>query len=136
MAHARFIGEYRKSAVQGATPLQLVIMLYDGALKFMEAGKHAMAAKDLEKQNASLQKSQKIIFELIACLDMNEGGEIAANLLSLYTYVVEQLVQANVKDEPEAIDRCIRILSDLRESWVQIEKAMSATPAKEENAAA
>lgn len=126
MAHAKFVGEYRKSAVQGATPLQLVIMLYDGALKFMEAGKHAMAAKDLDKQNTALQKAQKIVFELIACLDMEKGGEIAANLLSLYSYVVEQLVQANLRDDAEAVDRCIRILSDLRESWVQIEKATSA----------
>jgi flagellar protein FliS len=122
LAHTRFIGEYRKSSVQGATPLQLVIMLYDGALRHMEAGKHAMASGNLEVQNASLQKAQRILFELIACLDMEGGKEIAANLLALYTYVIDQLVQANVNDDPDAVERGIKVVSDLRESWVQIER--------------
>ncbi|MCO5295715.1 MAG: flagellar export chaperone FliS [Fimbriimonadaceae bacterium] len=100
-------------------------MLYDGALRFMEAGKHAMAHRDIPKQNESLQRAQKIVFELMACLDMESGGEIARNLMSLYTYVVNELIDANVTDKPEGIDRSMRVLSDLRESWVQIAKATS-----------
>jgi len=98
-------------------------MLYDGALRFMEAGKHAMAHRDLAKQNASLQRAQKIVLELMACLDMDAGGEIARNLMSLYTYVVNELIEANVTDKPEGIERSIRVMSDLRESWVQISDA-------------
>lgn len=97
-------------------------MLYDGALRYMEAGKYAMRAKDLEKQNSNLQKAQKIIMELMSCLDMQNGGEIAKNLLALYTYALDQLLQANVKDEPSGIDRSMKIFSELRESWVEIEK--------------
>jgi flagellar protein FliS len=97
-------------------------MLYDGALKYMEAGKHAVLTSDLQKQNEYLQRAQKIVMELMSCLDMKQGGDIAKNLLALYTYVLNELVQANIHDDIAPIDRSMKILSDLRESWVTIEK--------------
>jgi flagellar protein FliS len=100
-------------------------MLYDGALRFMEAGRHAMAKGDLEKQNKNLQKAQKIVRELTACLDMSAGGDIAKNLFSLYGYVHNELVRANLAEEYEPIDRCIRILSELRESWMELNRSQS-----------
>ena len=121
MASGRFAQEYRKNAVNGASPLQLVVMLYDGALRFMEAGKHAMAHRDIPKQNDSLQRAQKIIMELMSCLDMKDGGEIATNLMALYTYVLNELIDANVSDKPDGIERAIRVMSDLRDSWAQVE---------------
>ena len=133
MAYGRFVQEYQKGAVNGASPVQLVIMLYDGALRFMESGRHAMLNKDLEKQNQSLQRAQKIIMELMSCLDMQNGAEIAKNLLALYTYALEQLVQANLKDDPGGIDRSIKIFSELRESWAEIEKSLR--PKDQEDAA-
>lgn len=123
MAYGRFVHEYRKGAINGASPLQLVIMLYDGALKHMEAGKHAIETRDLKNQNEQLQKAQKIVMELMSCLDMKQGGEIAKNLLALYTYILNQLVTANIEDKIEPVNRSMQILSDLRESWVQIEQA-------------
>jgi flagellar secretion chaperone FliS len=135
LAQGRFVQEYQKGAVNGASPVQLVIMLYDGALRFMEAGKHAMQTKELEKQNVSLQRAQKIVMELMACLDMHNGGDIAKNLLGLYTYALEQLVDANLKDDPAGIDRTIRIFSELRESWVEIEKTVRPQQQDERNAA-
>lgn len=121
MAYGRITHEYRKQAVNGSSPLQLIIMMYDGALKFMEAGKHAIAHHDLSRQNDQLQRAQKVVLELMACLDQEEGGEVAVNLLRLYTYVVNELVKANCEDNAEAVDRCIKIFSDLREGWVTIE---------------
>ncbi len=97
-------------------------MLYDGALKYMEAGKHSVLQKDLPNQNKYLQKAQRIVMELMSCLDMKQGGDIAKNLLALYTYVLNELVQANIHDDIVPIDRSIKILSDLRESWVQIDR--------------
>jgi flagellar protein FliS len=135
LANGRFVQEYRKGAVNGASPLQLVIMLYDGALRFMEVAKHAMGQKDLEKQNDSLQRAQKIVMELMSCLDMEKGGEIATNLLALYTYALEQLVQGNMKDDVAAIDRVITIFSELRESWVEIEKSIKTSNQELQDAA-
>jgi len=133
LAHGRFVQEYQKGAVNGASPLQLVIMLYDGAIRFMEAGKFGMEHKDLEIQNKNLQKAQRIVMELMSCLDMEKGGEIAKNLLALYTYVLNELVEANVGDRREPIDRCIKILADLRESWVEVDK-MTRFPATAQEA--
>lgn len=124
MAQGRFAQEYRKNAVNGASPLQLIVMLYDGALKFMDAGRAAMVGKDIPKQNQMLQKAQKIVMELMSCLDMEQGGEIARNLLSLYSYVLNELVQANVSDDPAGVDRSIRVMSDLRESWFKLSQAV------------
>lgn len=87
----------------------------------MEAGKHAMAHRDIPKQNDSLQRAQKIIMELMSCLDMKDGGEIATNLMALYTYVLNELIDANVSDKPEGIERAIRVMGDLRDSWAQVE---------------
>lgn len=116
------IDQYRKSSVAGASPLQLVVMLYDGTLRFMEAGRHAMIAKDRFAQNDNITKTQKILSELLATLDLEKGGEVAENLFSLYTYVYNRLVEANLEDKPELVAECIEIMSDLRESWVELER--------------
>ena len=123
MANARFTHEYQKSAVNGASPLHLIVMLYDGALRFMEAGKHAMAQKDRIKQNDYLQRAQKIVMELMSCLDMDKGADIAKNLLSLYSYVLNELIIANMTDDFAGIDRGIKVMSDLRDSWSELENA-------------
>jgi flagellar protein FliS len=98
-------------------------MLYDGALRFMEAGKKAIADRDLEKQNESLQRAQKIIFELMSCLDLNAGGEVAKNLMALYSYAIDQLVAANLADDVAGIDRAMQVFTDLREGWSQLESS-------------
>lgn len=121
MAYGQFVDEYRKNAVNGASPLQLVIMLYDGALRFIEAGKRAMLTGDLYSQNQNLQKAQRIVTELTSCLDMEKGGEVAQNLLALYTFVFNQLVEANVEDQIDALEPCLSVLSGLRESWAELE---------------
>lgn len=125
MAYGKFVNEYRKGAVNGASPLKLVIMLYDGALRYMETGKHAMRNGDLQKQNGELQKAQRVVTELMSCLDMDQGGEVAQNLLALYSYILNCLVQANIEDKPDLIDQSISILSELRESWTALEASLA-----------
>lgn len=116
------IDQYRKAAINSASPLQLVIMLYDGSMKFMLAAKVAMEAEDRFTQNEKLQRAQRIISELTSCLDMEAGGDIAQNLYSLYDFVYNRLVEANIQDRPDYIDQAMKVMSDLRESWVQVEQ--------------
>lgn len=123
MAQGRFLQEYQKNAVNGASPLQLVIMLYDGALRFFETSKAMMLQKDIDKQNHYFKKAQAIVMELMSCLDMDKGGDVSTNLLSLYNYILQQSVEANLTDDPVKVDECIRILSELRGSWVEIERS-------------
>lgn len=122
MAYGRITQEYQKHNVNGASPVQLIVMLYDGALRLMEQGRHAMSHGDLQRQNQCLQKAQRIIVELMSTLDMERGGEIAKNLFALYGYVLNELVSANVEDQPEPIERSIKVISELREGWAQIER--------------
>jgi flagellar protein FliS len=110
-------------------------MLYDGALRFMEAGKAAMSRGDLSVQNEMLKKAQNIVLELMSCLDMNKGGEIASNLMKIYGYVMDQLVLGNMQDDVECINRCLKIMSDLRESWSQLAIEQSAPQLTHANAA-
>lgn len=114
------LGEYRKNAVVGASPLQLVVMLYDGALNSCEAAKRAVAQADLEGQHKNLSRAQKIISELVASLDMAQGGEIARNLFGLYSFCLNELADANINDNAEAIERTMRVLTELRQAWEQI----------------
>lgn len=123
MGYNNGVQAYRQNAVMGASPVQLVVMLYDGALRFMDEGKQAMLAKDYDTKNTKFQRVQKILMELISTLDIRNGGEIATNLLSLYTFVLNELVQGNMHDSTENIDNAIRTMSQLRESWVEIERA-------------
>jgi len=120
VTYGKSIDQYRKAAVTSASPLQLVVMLYDGALRFMEAGKHAMETGDLYKQNENLQRAQKIVAELTGTLDLEKGGEIAQNLAALYSFVYDRLVQANVTDQSSYIDQAIKVMSDLREGWSRL----------------
>jgi flagellar protein FliS len=117
VTYGKSIDQYRKAAVTSASPLQLVVMLYDGALRFMEAGKRAMELGDIFKQNDNLQRAQKIVAELTATLDLEKGGEIAQNLAALYSFVYDRLVQGNLGDNPSYIDQAIKVMSDLREGW-------------------
>ncbi|HLO99575.1 MAG TPA: flagellar export chaperone FliS [Fimbriimonas sp.] len=121
MSYGKQVQAYRQNAVMSASPVQLVVMLYDGSLRFMEEGKRAIIAKDLATQNAKLQRAQKIVMELMSTLNFNAGGEISKNLLSLYSFVLNELVEGNMNDDPDRIDVAMKTMSELREGWVTIE---------------
>ena len=90
----------------------------------MAAGKRAIAEGNVFEQNKNIQRAQKIIAELISCLDMRKGGEVAQNLMALYTFCYNKLVEANLEDNAEAIDQVSEVLNNLRSSWVELEKSM------------
>ena len=135
LAYGNAANEYRKNAALGASPVQLIVMLYDGALRFMEEGKRAIADKNYEVQNHKLQRAQKIVMELMGSLDMQKGGEISRNLLALYTFVLNELVEANIKDDPTKVENAMKTMSELRESWAEIEKMSRTNPELLQNAA-
>ncbi len=108
---------YLETAVETASPARLIVMLYDGAIRFINEAMAAMRQRDYETQNARLQRAQKILAELISSLDFDKGGEIAENLFRLYTYMYNQLVEANIQDSIERLEHVIDLLSDLREAW-------------------
>ena len=108
--------KYIKNAVETATPLMLIIMLYDEAIKMC-----SLAAQDMginkESVHNKLIKAQKIVTELTVSLNMEAGGEVAENLKSIYVYLHMRLVEANIENNKEKADEVTRILKDLREAW-------------------
>lgn len=127
MNKGQYIQEYRRQSVEGASPLQLVIMLYDGALRFIDSGRAALLVGDLYRQNDQFQRAQRIITELMSCLDMSHGGEVATNLANLYSYSYNQLVAANVNCDAEAADNAAKVLRELRQSWQELETHQRST---------
>ena len=120
--------EYLKTQIQTASREQLVLMLYDGGVRFAEQAKDRMAAKDLEGTHRLLIRSQNIVLELLYALDRKTGGEVAENLASLYTYCYNRLVEANVHQAPEKVDECTSILKGLREAWAQAVEQIKQNP--------
>lgn len=113
--------KYLETAVQTATPAQLLIMLCDGAIRFCKQGIDAIAHKDYELANYALGKVQDIINEFIITLDRNSS--IAESLLKLYEYFNHLLIQANIKKDQSPAEEVLGYLSDLKETWAQAAKA-------------
>lgn len=109
--------KYLETAVETASPARLIVMLYDGALRFINEAIHAIQARNYEHQNYAFQHAQRILAELISSLDFEKGGEIAENLFRLYTYMYNQLVEANLQDSVERAQHVMQLLSELREAW-------------------
>ena len=120
---------YLEIKVRTATPGQLVSMLYAGASRFAKLARESLDAGDLEKTNHYILKTEAIIEELNYSLDMEKGGEIAKNLRSLYDFIMERLLTANVKKSKEILAEVIELLEDLQQTWNQmLEQANPSRP--------
>lgn len=111
---------YKRQQVMTATPEALTLMLYNGCLRFMTEGREAIEKKDYEQANTSLQKAQNIISEFRITLKMEY--DIAKQLLPLYNYVYDRLVEANLKSDVTKIDEAKGIITELRDAWAQAMK--------------
>lgn len=107
---------YRRNQILNAPPEQLTLMLYNGCLKFIDEGRSAMDNKDFENANISLQKAQRIISEFRLTLNMDY--EISHQLMPLYDYVYDRLVQGNVQSDVSQLDEARDIIKELRDAWV------------------
>lgn len=116
-----------ETGVATATPLMLIIMLYDGALKAIAAARAEILRKDLSAKGRQLSKAIGIIDEgLRLALDDEAGGEIAANLGALYEYMTRQLMLANLHDDVDKLDEVSRLLRDLKGAWETLHNMQSA----------
>lgn len=106
-----------KTKIQTASREQLVLMLYDGAMRFCDEGKVAILTKDYERAHDRLIRSQNIVLELLYALDRKAGGAVADNLAELYQYCYQCLVSANISHEAAKCDECRAILLKLRDAW-------------------
>jgi len=108
---------YRKNQVETATREELLLMLYRGALGFLDKAKKAIGEQDISGSHHNLIRSQKIIAELMSSVDLENGGEVARNLFNLYEYMHRQLVQANIDKDTAPVEEVENMLYSLLEAW-------------------
>jgi flagellar protein FliS len=120
--------QYRRTGVQSATPLQLVVSLYDAAISSAATARDAMHRRDIPARRDALNRTMDIVGELQGALDLDRGGKIAADLDGLYTYVLTRLLEAIARQDAAPIDDAHRILVVLRDGWRQIAEAQTAAP--------
>ena len=112
-----YLKQYQKNQIETASPGQVLIMLYDGAIQFLIKAKTALEEKDFQKFFNSIESCQRIILEFMDTLDMEIGGELAKNLYKLYEYLYDALGRANMKKDVKKIDEVLKHLKALRETW-------------------
>lgn len=122
LAAARTRNQYLQAQVETASPTRLIILLYEGAVRFCYLGIEAMDAGDLEEQNKHLVRAQKIVGELMSSLNKENGGEVAENLMRIYMYMLDRLVDANFEDNPKGVHEVIGLLSELKASWEEVDR--------------
>lgn len=101
-----------------ATPEQLQMMLYDGAIRFAEQAKAALDCGDFEKSYVAISRVQKILTEMSCGLKPDVLPELCEKLSALYSYVYRRLIDANVKHDAEAMGEALNLLRYQRETWV------------------
>ncbi|MDY6967377.1 MAG: flagellar export chaperone FliS [Spirochaetota bacterium] len=118
---------YKLTDINTANQGKLIVMLYDGAIKFLNIALEHMDIKTYDIVNNNLLKTQDIITELLLSLNMKEGGEISENLFNLYLYFKRRLLEANVQKDPAIIEEVLNHLKELRYAWNKISAQGTAT---------
>lgn len=116
------INTYQETAITTQSKGQIIVLLYDGAIKFLKQAIAALGEDDFASKGIYITKAKDIINELNAALDIEAGGEIAENLRKLYAFMITHLNQANTKKDPAMITEVITMLEELNQSWKAITK--------------
>lgn len=112
---------YQHNTVQTASPAKIILMLYDGAIRFCNIAKDAIDENNIEKTNTNLQKAQKIIVQLRMDLDMKYP--IANEFDRVYDYIYRRLVEANMKKDKEILEEALKHIKTMRDTWKEVMKA-------------
>jgi len=122
----REILAYQENRVMTQTPGRVVVMLYEGAVKFLKQAIREMEAGKYIEKGKSISRAVDIIQELNVTLNMEAGGEIAKNLRQLYAFMLDRLFQANIRKDAGMIRETIKVLEGLNESWKAVASGKAA----------
>ncbi len=113
------INTYKKNQITTISSEQLVLMLYEGACKFIGQAKIAMEEKDIPSAHRALVRSQDIMTELMRGINF-EAGPMADDLYQLYEFMHQHLIQANIKKDPQLAADVLEMINELKDAWQQI----------------
>lgn len=128
MQQGNLYKNYHNTHVQTADQRKLIIMLFDGMIRFLNKGKIDISARDFENAHQNIQRARDIVSELLATLRPEKAGDLGENLKRLYTYSFNRLVEANLKKDTEMIDEVIHIMSNIREGWKMMKPEVKKNP--------
>lgn len=109
--------KYKQTSIQSASREKLLLMLYEGAIKFLKKAIIAAEQKQIAERGMNIGRAYDIVLELNNTLDHKVGGEIARNLEQLYMFITEQLTKANITGDPQYLRNSLKILETLYEGW-------------------
>lgn len=116
------IGAYKTTQVTaGADQKTLIVMAYDGILRFLARAKEHIAAGEVEAAHNALVRSRDIVEELAGTLNMGEGGQVAVNLWNLYVFFMQKISEANLTKDAAHVDGIVPAIRELRDAWASLE---------------
>ncbi len=118
----RAMNQYKQNSISTASPEELTLMLYNGAIKFMNISKLGIEEGDIQKKNESLIRAQNIINELKHTLNMDY--EISEEMSRLYDFILEKLIDANINKDVQAVDDALTIVYEMRDTWADVIKQL------------
>ncbi len=114
--------QYKKNEVATVSQGKLIVMLYEGAIRFLKIAAENMTPRKYELVNNNIIKTQEIVTELILALNMDEGGKMANDLLSIYVYIKKRLLEANMKKDEKIVQEVLGHFANLKEAWEEVAK--------------
>jgi len=130
LGYTNALSAYRETRIRTANPGQLIVMLYDEAVKQLDFALEGLSGQKspstIETINKAIVKTQEIITELMASLDFEVGGDIAKNLFSLYSWFNKELLEANLSKDAARIAAVRAMVDDLRTAWHEIVRISTA----------
>ena len=112
--------QYRQQQILNAAPAERIVLLYNGAIKFLTQAKQAIEAGDIQERYNNNKRAGDIVIYLQDTLDMENGGEIAENLYRIYGYMQRRLMDVDIRNDASAIDDVIAKLQELNVSWKKV----------------
>ena len=123
------LASYGEVSVQAGTAyadsVQLIQMLFDGLIDSLSAAEGQIERKEIQAKGESLSRATRIVLGLQGSLDLEKGGEIAANLADLYDYCTRRLMHANLKNDVEAVQEVKKLMGEIREAWAQVPELLT-----------
>jgi flagellar protein FliS len=120
MSQNGYVREYGKVSISTASNEMLLLMLYDGAIRFIQQAKAGIREGDMAGKRASVSSAIAVVSELLDSLNTEVGGEMAENLERLYLYMNEQLIKSNINNDLSLLDEVLSLLLTIKKGWIEV----------------
>jgi flagellar secretion chaperone FliS len=119
---------YRENAVRGATPIELVVILFDAAIDDMRRAVTAIKTSDIEERATAVRHAMLVLQQLQGTLDFEKGGQVARQFEQFYNLIRAKVLESQLRNSPEMMQQQIHFMSEVRDCWVEAEKQLKPKP--------